>query len=492
MPDDRRKKPSSAQDLSEFQWETEYNLIGCLLFKKDFYAEVAGKLKVEYFRFPAHQKVFAEFERRFTAGLPTDGYSIRQSFEDELIADDVRLHDYLDKSGGHARNLGAIGVSQVETLRLSYTLAAAEASARHLRVPGAPDLALQSFFNDVDDVRFDYLRAQGSINTKSIGDAALAFVTDLSARLGKNVKDRRVRTGFHGLDNMLGGFGEGDLVILAGRPGMGKSTLATSIVRGAASQLVDVETEKELKPRYPALLFSLEMPEEQVTARMVAEDIAHHVKGLSWRGPALEYRALLNPKSLGEYEDWERTRQEWGASLYSFVDDAQRRIQALPIKLNCSASLTLGDLAAHARKVKTALQKEGQDLALIVIDYLKQIKASDRYSGNRVLEVGEITSGLKRLAKELGIPIILLCQLNRGVEKRDDKRPTLADLRDSGEIEQDADVVMFTYRQAYYDRNASAASNILEVIIEKNRNGPTGKVELLVDLSRSFVTNPGS
>src|SRR5882672_6587158 len=358
MPDDKNKK--QARSAADVQQDIEYNLIGCLLFKPSFYAEVAGKLKPEYFLYAPHQKVFVELERRMNLGLPTDPKSILQSFADDVISDNgVRLHRYLIESGTSATLVTSVG--QVDALRLRYTIAAAEQASKYLyhgdnNVP--PDLALQGFFDAVDDVRFDYLRAQGSIDTMSIGDAAEAFAADLSAKLSKDAKDRRVRTGFHGLDNMLGGMGEGDLVIIAGRPGMGKSTLATSIARGAASQLVDVETEKELKPRYPTLFFSLEMPKEQIMARMVAEDIAHYVKFVG-RGPALEYRALLNPKSLGECEAWDRVRPEWGESLWSYVDDAQRRMRALPIQIADPPSLTLGELAARARKVRTVFQKQG-------------------------------------------------------------------------------------------------------------------------------------
>jgi len=474
-------KKDAARSQADVQFDIEYNLIGCLLWMPDFYATVAGVLKAEYFQLPAHRLVFAEFERRVAAGLPADAMSILQSFPDEPIAANggLRLHQHLRESVHIASRMTAAG--QVNALRLNYTLAVSEGAAKHLTITGdsgiPPDVALQRFFNAVDEVRLDYTHAQRSADSMSIGDSMDLFVERTNRKIGGQVIDRRVKTGLAALDNMTGGFGEADLVIIAGRPGMGKTTLATSIARGAASPLFDPMTGKQTKPAYPVHFFSFEMGRDQINARMMAEDIAIQVHEAAGLGPQhLEYRHLINPNWC-DFPDWERERREWGRSLWSYIDEARRRLKQLPIELDCSSSLTVGEIAARARKHRASL---------LIIDYIKFIKATDRYLGNRVLEVGEITGGLKRLAKELGIPIILLCQLNRAVENRKDKTPMLSDLRESGDIEQDADVVMFTYRKAYHDKTATL-DNSFDVIIEKNRNGPTGTAQLLVDLGRSYI-----
>lgn len=482
MRDETKKaRPSSAQDLTDAQWDLECNLIGCLLFDKGFYATVAGRLRPEYFQFIPHRKVVEEFIRRTNVGLPADGLSILQSFENDIVSDNgLLLHEHLkDRSKGFSTKMGE---GQVESLRLSYTLLVAEHTSKHLRTPGGPDEALQDFFAAVDDVRFDYQQAQGAVDTMSIGASADAFAAKLSDRIDGKVIDRRVYSGLAPLDNMVGGFGDGHLIIIAGRPGMGKSTLATSIARGAALQAQHDLQGFELKPQFPTLFFSFEMSRDEIMARMMAEDIAHAAGEL---GPQLQYRALLNPKVHRGL--WDVRLPGFDQSYRNYVFDAQRRMRSLPIELDCSTSKSIGELAASARKVKTDYAKVGLRLSMIVIDYLKYIKASDRYKGNRVLEVGEITGSLKKLAKELELPIILLCQLSRAVENRKDKTPMLSDLRESGDIEQDADVVMFCFRKSYYDRTDSA-SHTFDVLVEKNRHGPTGKVELWADLGRSFIT----
>ncbi len=490
MSDDKR--PPSARTQNDVQIDIEYNLIGCLLFKPNFYGEVAGKLKPEYFVYETHRKVFEEFERRASAGLPTDAKSILQSFNDEVISDNgPRLYRYLIESGASSTLVTSVG--QIEALRLRHTFLAAEESAKRLsNTKEPPDLAIQKYFSDVDELRFEFQQSHDVTEIASIGEAADIFAADLASRVDGVVEEQRVTTGFYALDNLVGGFAEGELIILAGRPGMGKTTLATSIVRAAAYEKKETQDlEGNLltpaKPAYPSLVFSLEMPKRQIMGRMLADDIVNHASTLT--SPQIEYRTLINPRSLSRQE-WLRLHAD-GKSILDHVHEAQRRFRDLPIQLDCSSKLTIGDLAARVRKAKVTLAKKGKKLSLVVIDYLKFVQASNRYIGNKVLEVGEITGVLKNLAKELMIPIMLLCQMNRSADKRkgDDKEPTLADLRDSGEIEQDADVVMFVYRKSYYEPAASGIKNDLSVLVEKNRNGPTGRVELYIDLGRSYIRN---
>jgi len=490
---DDRKAPSP-RGQADVQQDLEYAMLGSLLFRPSFYAEVAGKLKPEYFSKTIYQRVFIEFERRHEAGLSTTLPSLLGSFDDELIDDKERLHAHLKESYKVADS--GISARQIDELRLRYTVSSLQEAGKLLTNFGpnlvSPDLAIQQFFDSVDELRFGLQQTHNVAEIMPIGEAADIFAADLADRIDGKVEEQRVTTGFHALDNLIGGFAEGELIILAGRPGMGKTTLATAIVRAAAYERAETQDLEGhvltmAKPAYPSLVFSLEMPRRQIMGRMLADDIANHASTLT--SPHIEYRTLINPRSLSRQE-WLRLHAD-GKSILAHVHEAQRRLRGLPIELDCSSKLTIGEIAARVRKAKITFAKNGKKLALVVIDYLKFIQASARYIGNKVLEVGEITGALKNLAKELMVPIILLCQLNRSVEKRkgDDKEPILADLRDSGEIEQDADVVMFVYRKSYYEPSASGIKNDLSVLVEKNRNGPTGRVELYIDLGRSYIRN---
>jgi replicative DNA helicase len=442
--------------------EQEQWILGTLLVNNRFHDQVSGKLYEHHFTIEIHRQIFNEIERRISKGLPAHLLDVMKSFpEDEIVnpATKMTLRQYFISLSTHYSDL--ISVGYIYSLQEAYAIRTARNLAERVGQIGmnrvSPDIALSEFFAGVDQLRSQLLDSSGKAPSRHIGDAIDNFASQLSQRISGAVIDRRVRTGLHVLDNHLGGFGEAELIILAGRPGMGKTTLATSFIRGAALSGA------------PSLLFSFEMSEPQITARMLAEDIAAN------KGPYIEYRTMI---SAGlSYDVWE---SNWWA-----IEEAQQRFRQMPIELDCSPSLSTGEIAVRARRASNKFRRTlGKPLSCIVIDYLKQVAASTRYMGNRVLEVGEITGSLKKLAKELGIPVILLCQLNRQVEQRENKRPQLSDLRESGDIEQDADLVLFAFRKGYYD---GSNPNKVEVIIGKNRNGPPGSVFLAIDLGRSFV-----
>ncbi len=243
-------------------------------------------------------------------------------------------------------------------------------------------------------------------------------------------------SGFDDLDNITGGFQPGNLIVLAARPSMGKSALMANFAEHAA-----------LEDGKPVALFSLEMSESELAQRFIASQAS--IKGDDLRkGKVAESR--------------------WGKILA-----ASNRLASSPLFIDDSSELSVLDVRAKARRLS---QQQSSGLGLLIIDYL-QLMRSDGSSDNRVEQIGQISRGLKTLARELEVPVIALSQLNRGVEQRHDKKPVLSDLRDSGAIEQDADLVMFIYREEYYDSD-SEREGIADLIISKHRNGGLGTVEL--------------
>jgi replicative DNA helicase len=250
---------------------------------------------------------------------------------------------------------------------------------------------------------------------------------------------------------------------------MGKSGLIISSLRQTAAK------------GFNALLFSLEASAESVTDRMLSDTC------YSTRSP-IHYFDIARGGVTNEQAE--------------AIIDAKRAMRSLSIKIDPQGGLAVGQIAARARRYKQQLERHGKTLDVLAVDHLHIVKASNRYSGNRVAEITEISAGLKSLAKELNVPLIALAQLSREPERRDDKRPMLADLRDSGSLEQDADVIIFVYREAYYlERIASADAkqeegvldalaqtrNDLEATIAKQRNGPTGTVTLFCNIACNAI-----
>jgi replicative DNA helicase len=296
---------------------------------------------------------------------------------------------------------------------------------------------------------------------------ALTTAVDMAARAWeRDGKLSGVATGLTDLDKMMGGLQPSDLVIIAGRPGMGKTALATNIAFNIARAF-----EGRILPdgRHETVnggivgFFSLEMSSEQLATRIIAEQ-----------------------SGVASYKI---RRGDITETDFHRIADAAREMQAIPFYIDQTGGLSIAQLVARARRLK---RQKGLDV--MVVDYLQLLSASKNRSESRVQELTEITTGLKALAKELNVPIVALSQLSRQVESRDDKRPQLSDLRESGSIEQDADVVMFVFREEYYLKNKqpregteeflawqSAMEQVhgkAEVIIGKQRHGPTGTVEL--------------
>lgn len=276
------------------------------------------------------------------------------------------------------------------------------------------------------------------------------WVTDTERGEAKGVS-----TGFDRVDKTLGNLQEGDLVIVAARPGMGKTSLVTSIVKNVAT-----------KPSEAGLIFSLEMPAEQIAGRMLCTEAGISMKKIR-RGrmsPDDVKNGTLAASTLGD--------------LDVYIDDAK------------DGRPSVSDIAMKSRRMAAKLSREGKRLRLIVVDYLQIVKLSASLQNQRHdLAIGEVSIELKSLAKQLGCTVIACAQLSRDVERRQDKRPVMSDLRESGQIEQDADIILMLYREDYYESKKKdvrssekeASGGVVEVIVEKNRNGPKGVVPLYFD-----------
>jgi replicative DNA helicase len=274
---------------------------------------------------------------------------------------------------------------------------------------------------------------------------AIAEAYDRLGKISGPNKDKYVgaRTGFALLDSITSGLNKSDLIIIAARPGMGKTSFAMNIATNVARR-----AEKEV------VTFNLEMSKEQLATRILSTEAL------------VESNTLRNGRISGD--DWVKLATSAGY------------LSSLPLYIDDTASMTVQQMKAKLRRTK--------NLGLVIIDYL-QLMESTSHSDNRVTVISEITRQLKVMAKELNVPVILLSQLSRAVESRTDKRPMLSDLRESGSIEQDADIVLFLYREAYYNKE-SQRQNISECIVAKNRHGETGTVELIWDGQYTRFSNP--
>jgi replicative DNA helicase len=326
--------------------------------------------------------------------------------------------------------------------------------------------ALNGAFERLDELRASALEHTGTM--RAAGAVAADLVAHVADLYQGTAPDDSIPFGLSDLDARTGGMKCGQLVVMAGRPGMGKTAVAGTIALNAARR------------GHGVAFFSLEMSARPIMARMTADYM------FAGPGRSLTVNRIL-AADITE-DDFDR------------MTDAARAIEAMPLVIDDAPKATVGELCAKVRSAQKRLARSGKKLDLVIIDYLKFLRATDRYMGQRHYEVGEITAGLKMAAKELGVAVLLLAQLNRKVEDRTDRRPQLADLRESGDIEADADVVMLLFREAYYLQNdpeigtdpaktarLEEVANTLEIIVGKQRMGPVCTVQAYINLECSAV-----
>lgn len=451
--------------------EIEQALLGCILMHNSAYTFAIKHVTHEHFFEPIHQTIFETCVQLIEAGKRADPLILSTFIPNDVLSPGMSAKKYLIKLA--VDSVGVIAAEdyarQVRELadrrklaQIAYGLMPADASA----ASGLAAVAIEELDSIIVADRSGGLLGApiGDVMTRTVDKIALAYQHD-----GKIMG---VTTGLRDLDAKLGGLGRGNLVVLAGRPGMGKSAVVLNIVRQAA------------RHNNRSLVFSKEMPSEELGERMISDYLFDIPAG------KVPYNSLRN----GNFHE----------RMFHYVKEAALANSQLPIDIEEQSGLTMSQIATRARRYK---RRHGR-LDILVVDHLDLIKPSGRYQGNKVYELGEITAAAKALAKELDCVFILLSQLSREVEKREDKRPVLADLRSSGSIEQDADVVIFLYRPSYYlgqqdptpgtpeyekwMDDSEKAHNKLVAIVAKQRMGPTGSIDLFCDIANNAVRDLGA
>tara|TARA_Y100000590_G_scaffold294550_1_gene331906 strand:+ start:1182 stop:2597 length:1416 start_codon:yes stop_codon:yes gene_type:complete len=437
--------------------EAEQSVIGSILLTNEIFDEINMLVSSSNFYDPMHQKIFAAIEKLIYGGMLANPITLKNYFEKEK--DEINIPEYLVK----ITKFSTSSRQAIEYSKLIYDL-----FVKRKLINISENIIDEAKLNDLDNdgqkiienfekSLFD-LAEKGSFNSSLVKfDEAMKQTIEMASNAYKNEEGIvGVPTGLTDLDDRLGGLHKSDLVIIAGRPSMGKTALATNIAFNASKKI------QEDGKKSSIAFFSLEMSSEQLSTRILAE----------------QSRIKSNDIRRGRISE---------EQFDKFIETS-KDISELPLYIDETPAISIAALSNRARRIKRLY-----GLDMVVVDYIQLMRASN-YKDGRVQEISEITQGLKALAKELAVPVLALSQLSRAVEQRDDKKPQLADLRESGSIEQDADVVMFVYREAYYlerkepraatvehaewQAKMNEVSNLAEIIIGKQRHGPTGNIML--------------
>ncbi len=438
--------------------EAEQSVIGSILVNNEIFDEINTIISNVNFYDPMHQKIFNSIENLIYKGMLANPITLKNFFENEK--DEINVPEYLvkiTKFSTSARQ--AIEYSKIiydmfvrrELIKISEQMID-NAKENNLDTSG------QNIIENSEKLLYD-LAEKGTFNSSLIKfDDAMKQTIEMASAAYKNEGGIvGVPTGLRDLDDKLGGLHQSDLIIIAGRPSMGKTSLATNIAFNAAQNIQNNGLKSSIA------FFSLEMSSEQLSTRIISE----------------QARIGSNDIRRGRISDEQFDR---------FLETS-KNISELPLFIDETPAISIAAMSNRARRIKRL-----HGLDLIVVDYIQLMKGSLNNKDGRVQEISQITQGLKAIAKELGVPVLALSQLSRQVEQRDDHKPQLADLRESGSIEQDADVVMFVYREGYYlqrkePREATVehaewqakmneVAHLAEIIIGKQRHGPIGKVTL--------------
>ncbi|HEY1430197.1 MAG TPA: replicative DNA helicase [Stellaceae bacterium] len=446
--------------------DAEQVVLGALLIDNRIWDRVADLLKPAYFANALHGRILEAIVRLIERGHTANPITLKDAFDQDGALQTIGGARYLGQLAAAAAMIGPIE---------DYARAVRDLYFRRELIGLAGDLSEAAFKTNLDDTaealiertesQLYHLADSGESGSSwvSISDAMMHAIVQGEAAYKRGADIVGVPTGFTDLDKLLGGLHPSDLVILAGRPSMGKSVLAENIGMHAAQNGV------------AAAMFSLEMAQDQLGARELGG-------------------------AAGISSNWMRSG-DLNQRHFDMLMAAQRRYVDVPFLIDDTAALAAPALRTRARRLK----RKRHDLGLVIIDYLQLVQpGTTPRAQNRVQEVSEITQALKALAKELHVAVLAISQLSRAVEARDEKRPLLSDLRDSGSIEQDADVVIFLYREEYYLREPdradagkwgawrdklNAVRNKAEIIVAKHRHGPTGTVALHFDHRTTRFSN---
>ena len=425
--------------------EAEQSVLGAIISDPQVLSDVIELIKPEYFYNDQHKALYSIMLQMNSMSLPVDIVTVLNEAEKQHIFDSpAEGRRYLAEVGNMLPSTANIE-SYCKIVADKYFLRSLSYVARSILEEVQSGEQNAQLLLDVAEQKIYDIRQGRDVRGLVPLSEAISEAYDRLGKISGPDKEKYVgaRTGFTLLDSITSGLNKSDLIIIAARPGMGKTSFAMNIATNVARR-----AEKEV------VTFNLEMSKEQIATRILSTEAL------------VESNTLRNGRISGD--DWVKLATSAGY------------LSTLPLYIDDTASMTVQKMKAKLRRTK--------NLGLVIIDYLQLMESTSR-SDNRVTVISEITRQLKVMAKELNVPVILLSQLSRAVESRTDKRPMLSDLRESGSIEQDADIVLFLYRDAYYNKE-SQRQNISECIVAKNRHGETGTVELIWDGQFTRFSNP--
>ncbi len=415
--------------------DAEKAVLGAVLVDSNAMNKIVELLSKEYFYSPQNQIIYECFMTLYNQGKPIDILTVGEY---------LSANSLLEKAGGR-EYLSDLMMDTVLISNISYyaNIIRDNFTKRKLIQAGSsiiehtfesPDT--QEALENAERLVFEIAENRTSNEMQPLTDLLYDTIDQIEYRFNNRGSYTGVPSGFYELDNMTTGFQKSDLIILAARPSMGKTAFALNIAQNVA-----------MRSKIPVAIFSLEMAKSQLVQRILCAEAEIDAQRIR--------TGQLQPK------EWER------------ITGILNTLHETPIYIDDTGNVTVSEIRAKLRRLKM----QTPDLGLVLIDYLQLI--DDKSSSDRIQQISQISRSLKALARELNVPIIALSQLSRKVEERKDRTPMLSDLRESGAIEQDADVVMFIYREEYYDKENPDLKNKAQIVVAKQRNGPTGQFELL-------------
>ena len=439
--------------------EAEQTVLGSILVSNEIYDEITD-INEDFFYNPINKKIFKVINNLMQKGLLANPITLKNFFSNENELNEIGGSEYLIKLTKFSTSKLQIKyyTNLLHDLKIRRNLIEISKQILEDSANKNSEINSEQIIESAEKKLFD-IAERGKFNKSYIEfkEALIQTIAMASSAYKNEEGIVGVPSGLKDLDDRLGGLHKQDLIIIAGRPSMGKTALATNIAFNAAKIIRNREKNSSI------IFFSLEMSSEQLSTRILSEQA--RIKSNDIR------RGKINQ------EDFEK-----------FIETS-KSLENLPLFIDDTPAITISTLSNRARRIKRL-----HGLELIVVDYIQLMKSGNYRNDGRVQEIAEITQGLKALAKELDVPILALSQLSRAVEQRDDKKPQLSDLRESGSIEQDADVVMFVYREEYYlekleprvgtaehvewQEKMNLVHNLAELIIGKQRHGPTGIIRL--------------
>ncbi|MFH1736655.1 MAG: replicative DNA helicase [Actinomycetota bacterium] len=427
-------KQTTLERVPPHNLEAEESLLGAMLLSKDAIAEAQELVGAEDFYRETNQKIYTAILELEVAGEPADAIT---------LAEALRKKDWLDDVGGKAYILELVNIVPTAANARYYATIVSQNSVLRKLIRAASEIAalgysvpedIEKVIDTAENLVYSVAHKGGTERFQPIGQLLTETYERLEKLAEKGSHVTGVPTGFDEFDKLTSGLQPSDFIVVAGRPGMGKTSFVLSVAEHVA-----------VNEKLPVAIFSLEMSRHQLVQRMMCSEARVNAQS-------------LRIGSLSE-DDWLR------------LSAGMNRLHEAPIWIDDTANITMMSVRSKARRLDSK-----QHLGLIIIDYMQMMQAHSK-SDNRQQEISEISRAMKILGRDLNVPVLAVSQLSRAVEARTDKRPILADLRESGAIEQDADLVVFIYREDYYNKH-SDDKGVAEIIVSKHRHGPTGDIRL--------------